>query len=408
MFFRFCAYGFLKNLRFFEPFLILFLRDANLSYLSIGLLFSIRDISTNVMEIPSGFVADGFGRRMAMVLAFAAYVVAFVLFYIGTGFWSFAVAMVLFAVGEAFRTGTHKALILAHLEQTGRLDIKASYYGRTRSASQLGSAVNALVAAALVLLSGGYRYVFLAAIVPYVLDLINLATYPKRLDRVVQRESRGVWEQLGETWKEFAQVMRRPAALRALVNSSGFDGFYKACKDYLQPVLESLALTLPVLLWMASEQRSAIVIGVVFSLIYLLTSLASRNAGRVGDLLGGTKRAVGITFFLGAGLVAAAGVALKCDWLLLSVVAYLLLYVVFNIRRPLNVAYFSDQIDSRVMAAGLSVESQATTLLTALVGPLFGAAADAVGVGGALTGLGVVMGMVGLLLFGAKGRKSLG
>lgn len=408
MYFRFCAYGFLKNLRFFEPFLILFLRDANLSYLSIGLLFSIRDISTNVMEIPSGFVADGFGRRMAMVLAFAAYVVAFVLFYIGTGFWSFAVAMVLFAVGEAFRTGTHKALILAHLEQTGRLDIKASYYGRTRSASQLGSAVNALVAAALVLLSGGYRYVFLAAIVPYVLDLINLATYPKRLDRVVQRESRGVWEQLGETWKEFAQVMRRPAALRALVNSSGFDGFYKACKDYLQPVLESLALTLPVLLWMASEQRSAIVIGVVFSLIYLLTSLASRNAGRVGDLLGGTKRAVGITFFLGAGLVVAAGVALRFDWLLLSVVAYLLLYVVFNIRRPLNVAYFSDQIDSRVMAAGLSVESQATTLLTALVGPLFGAAADAVGVGGALTGLGVVMGMVGLLLFGAKGRKSLG
>jgi len=235
MYLRFCAYGFLKNLRFFEPFLILFLRDANLSYLSIGLLFSIRDVSTNIMEIPSGFVADAFGRRMAMVLAFAAYIVAFVLFYVGTGFWSFAVAMVLFAVGEAFRTGTHKALILAHLEQTGRQDTKASYYGRTRSASQLGSAVNALVAAALVLLSGGYRYVFLAAIVPYVLDLINLATYPKRLDSVVQRESRSVWEQLQATWRGFAQVMRRPAALRALANSSGFDGFYKACKDYLQP-----------------------------------------------------------------------------------------------------------------------------------------------------------------------------
>jgi len=406
MYFRFCAYGFLKNLRFFEPFLILFLRDANLSYLSIGLLFSVRDVSTNVLEIPSGFVADAFGRRMAMVLAFSAYIIAFVLFYVGTGFGWFALAMVLFAVGEAFRTGTHKALILAHLEQTGRLDTKASYYGRTRSASQLGSAVNALAAAALVLLSGGYRYVFLAAIVPYLLDLVNLATYPKRLDRVVRRESRGIWEQLGKTWQEFAEVMRRPAALRALVNSSGFDGFYKACKDYLQPVLESLAVALPILLWMESEQRSAIVIGVVFSLIYLLTSVASRHAGKVGAFLGGTARSVGITFFVGAGLVVAAGIALRADWLAVSVVTYLFLYVVFNIRRPLNVAFFSDQIDSRVMAAGLSVESQATTLVTAVVGPLFGAAADAVGIGAALAGMGVVMCLVGLLLYGAKGKRA--
>jgi len=167
-------------------------------------------------------------------------------------------------------------------------------------------------------------------------------------------------------------------------------------------------LTLPILLGMATEQRSAIVIGVVFSLIYLLTSMASRNAGRVGGLLGGTPKAVSSTFFLGAGLVAAAGLALRYDQLVLSVVAYLLLYVVFNIRRPLNVAYFSDQIDSRVMAAGLSVESQATTLLTAIVGPLFGAAADAVGVGGALTGLGLVMCLVGLLLFGHRGKRALG
>ena len=30
--FRFSLYGFLKNLRFFEPFLILFFRDAGLSF----------------------------------------------------------------------------------------------------------------------------------------------------------------------------------------------------------------------------------------------------------------------------------------------------------------------------------------------------------------------------------------
>ena len=402
MFLRFAAYGFLKNLRFFEPFLILFFRDADLSFLRIGLLFSIRDIATNLLEVPSGFIADAFGRRLVMVLGFASYIASFMLFYVSSGFWMFAVAMMLFAAGEAFRTGTHKALILTHLEQTNMLHTKASYYGRTRAASQLGSAVNALAAAALVLISGGYRYVFLAAIVPYVLDLVNLATYPKSLDAGVRKTSIGFWQQLSETGRQFVLVMRRPSAIRALLNSSGFDGFYKTCKDYLQPVLESLALTLPILVSMENEQRSAIVIGVVFSLIYVLTSLASRNAARVSERLGSTGRAVKVTFFVGAILLTGVGITLHVDWLPVAVVLYLLLYVVFNIRRPLNVAFFSDQITSEVMAAGLSVESQLTTLLTAILAPILGAVADAAGVGVGLGLLGAVMLGVGAMLFAGR------
>ena len=64
MFYKFSLYGFLKNLRFFEPFILLFFRDASLSYLQIGLLFSIRDLATNILEIPTGVYADAFGRRI--------------------------------------------------------------------------------------------------------------------------------------------------------------------------------------------------------------------------------------------------------------------------------------------------------------------------------------------------------
>ena len=62
--------------------------------------------------------------------------------------------MILFAFGEAFRTGTHKALILEYLKLNDMQHLKVEYYGRTRSASQLGSALNALIAAALVFYSG--------------------------------------------------------------------------------------------------------------------------------------------------------------------------------------------------------------------------------------------------------------
>jgi hypothetical protein len=62
----------------------------------------------------------------------------------------------------------------------------------------------------------------------------------------------------------------------------------------------------------------------------------------------------------------------------------------------MNVSFISDQISTRVMASGLSVESQFTTLLAAIMAPLLGALADWLGVGVALA---ILAGGV-LLLYG--------
>jgi len=66
MLFKFSAYGFLKNLRFFEPFLYLFFLENGLSYFQIGILISVREIFVNLFEIPSGAVADLTGRRFLL------------------------------------------------------------------------------------------------------------------------------------------------------------------------------------------------------------------------------------------------------------------------------------------------------------------------------------------------------
>ena len=150
--------------------------------MQIGFLYSIRDIANNILEIPTGVFADTFGRRKAMVLAFWLTLSRFIIFFAFEGFPIYALAMVVFAFGEAFRSGTHKALILEYLNLNDMLDQKVAYYGRTRGASQLGSAFNALIAAGLLFYTGDYRAMFLATTIPYILDLFNLATYPKELD----------------------------------------------------------------------------------------------------------------------------------------------------------------------------------------------------------------------------------
>jgi len=77
MLFRFSLYGFLKNQRYYDPFLILAFREKGLSFFQIGILYGFREICTNLFEIPSGALADLYGRRRAMIFSFCAYIVSF-------------------------------------------------------------------------------------------------------------------------------------------------------------------------------------------------------------------------------------------------------------------------------------------------------------------------------------------
>lgn len=394
MFYRFSLYGFLKNLRFFDPFILLIFRSYGLSYLQIGVLYSIRDIAANILEIPTGVLADSFGRKRAMVSAFVSYILSFMIFYFFEEFLYLSLAMVLFAFGEAFRSGTHKALILTYLKQKKISDLKVAYYGLTRSASQLGSALNALIAAGMVFYSGSYRVMFLAATIPYTLDLLNVVTYPRSLDGKLYRVRREeVWNRVKTTFQEFLRIFTKGSVLRALLNSSSFGGLFRATKDYLQPVLALMALSIPIFAHFDDTRREALVIGLVYFCIYMLTSLASRRAYRFNNRFSSLSTTVNVSYLIGIGLLIFSGIMTRMEFSLAAVVLFIGLYVINSIRRPINVGLISDQISSNVMASGLSTEAQLTTLFSALFAPLLGFLADSFGVGNsiALVGLGMLL-----------------
>ena len=385
-FYRFALYGFLKNLRFFEPFLILFFRERGFSFLEIGALFSIREIATNILEIPTGVIADIYGRRKSMVFSMLSYIFSFLIFYFFPRFFIYAIAMVLFAMGEAFRTGTHKAMILEYLRINNMLDKKVEYYGGTRSWSQLGSAFNSLIAAALVFYSGSYKVVFIAAIIPYIANLVNLATYPKYLEGegASKKKKR-------ETLRDFVSMFRNLATIKAILNTSIFDAFFKSTKEYLQPILESFALSLPIMLALSGQRRTAIVVGLVYFVIYLLTSYASRNSARFSKRFSDLTVALNVTYLVGALLIIFAGLSRLYNLEILSIIFFLSLYILHNLRRPIGVSYVSETISHKTMASGLSVESQLKTLISAGLAPVIGFFADRFGVGGSLSLVGLMM-----------------
>lgn len=418
-YYKFCAYGFLKDLRFFDPFMILMFLDKGLSYAQIGSLYALREVLINVMEIPSGVMADALGRRRTMIASFVAYIASFVVFYLARGYAVLLLAMGVFAFGDAFRTGTHKAMIFDYLKLKGWADQKTHYYGHTRSWSQRGAALSSLIAAALVIWRGEYRVVFLFTLIPYALDLLLMTSYPASLDgprsaayraaaagpgasapagSAAPTETRTVAGEFRHVVKAFASSFKDLFVLKAISNQALYTGYYKAAKDYLQPLLAGLALGLPVLLSWHEQERTALVVGLVYFALYLATSYASRSSGRFSERFASLARPLNLTLIAGLGLGLASGLSYGFGLAALAALLYLGIYIIENLRKPMGIAYVAELMNQDALATALSAESQAETLFAALVSLALGFAADALGPG---MGLAVVSGAclgLGLLL----------
>ena len=212
--------------------------------------------------------------------------------------------MFLYGVGDTFRTGTHKAMIFEWLRLQGRSDERTSIYGLTRSWSQIGSALSGIIAAGFVLISGSYDYVFYFAVIPYAVNLLNLATYPTELDGEHQKAS-SLRESLGrlkKSLKEFdwqfaaAKIDDRVDGLGRCVQchqglsstSVANGGDRQACHRSLHPPL------LPTRIQPRSSmkrQTTALLIGPVYAILFLLSAWASRNSQRLVDQAGNESAA---------------------------------------------------------------------------------------------------------------------
>ena len=404
-YYKFCAYGFFKNLRFFEPFLLLFFLSKGLTFLEIGTLYAIQEITINIFEIPTGVLADSMGRRRTMISAFVFYIISFLIFYFSTSYLMFVAAILFYAYGDAFRTGTHKAMIFEYLKIKGWHDQKVHYYGHTRSWSQMGSAVSAALAAMIVFITRDYQMVFLFSVIPYMVDLILMTTYPKMLDGQRRTLKAGnVAAHFRHTISDFLVSIRRKAILQAILTQAVYTGYYKAVRDYVQPVIKTFALSLPVFLWLDDKQRASIMVGLVFTVIYFLTSFTARRSGRFAERFQTLSHPLNITMLVGlvAGFV--SGLLYHWGWLAGAVVFYMAIYLVENLRKPIGISIVAERLDKDILATALSAESQAETLFAALLAPIIGFVADQWGIGVAL--MVVSAGLVVLMpLFSAgKGR----
>ncbi|MCK4630921.1 MAG: hypothetical protein KAT40_05725, partial [Bacteroidales bacterium] len=161
-------------------------------------------------------------------------------------------------------------------------------------------------------------------------------------------------------------------------------GYFSAMKDYLQPIILGLVMTLPVLFSWNKEQSTAVMIGLVYFILYILSAITSRNSGRIADKFNGLFNLLNLSLIAGLFIGMAGGCFYILEtpfWIIMSIIFFVAVHLTENLRKPVGVSYIADQFKENILATVLSTESQVKSLYAALIAPVIGFMADRFGLG---------------------------
>ncbi len=362
---KFYLTEFLKTQRYFIPVMTLFLLFYRLSYTEIFILYAVNQAVVFLLEIPSGVVADQFGKKASLIFSRFILLPAYVLFALADNFWLFLVAMVILGVNKAFKSGTHKAYIYDYVEQNRTEVTFTEVIGAGKFWARLGEAL-ACAAGGAIAGRYGFSSVFLFALGPAVINCINALTYAK-IEEKHKVSKFSLKSHFGHICGSVGQICSSSMVWRIIVNAAIFAFCLTAAEVFFQPYMKALDIRLEF-------------IGLIYTAVFVVTAFGSRYAYvpekwftrmDIANIIGWL--AIIPLLLLGFRLVSVGGVFLFAGIIFMR-----------NVRRPPVITELNRHIESSNRATILSIDALFTALLALAFLPVVGKVADTISVHSAL------------------------
>jgi MFS family permease len=121
----------LSSFTLFTPIIVLFFLDNGLSMTEVALLQTAYSITIVGLEVPSGYFADIYGRRISLTFSGLFLAAGIGLYSIGTGFYEFLLAEMIFGVGAVLESGALPAVMYDTLQDLGDKEAYSEIWGKT-------------------------------------------------------------------------------------------------------------------------------------------------------------------------------------------------------------------------------------------------------------------------------------
>lgn len=368
-------YRFLMDFQLWLPIWVLYLRDERgFSLTQINLLDTPFFLLIVVAEVPTGAIADRFGRRTSLLLGGAFFSVAVFVFGIADNFAIIMVSYVSWGLAITLQSGADVALLYDSLKQEGReadfQRINSRLWAVRASASLLGILIGAPVAAAT---SSQTVIVASSAIGALAVPVALWMREPPYRASSHEAYFDTLFAGIGDMW--------RAPALRYIVALSGIVALGSLAPHvFEQPFLADHGVSVSAFgFWQAPIRAAGIL--AALGATWWLARLGERGA------------------FLSLPLLIAAGclllAAIDASWIF---GAFILLGAVHGMHNPILARYVNHRIPSERRATMLSVQSVAASIALSAQ-PIGGLVADTYGLQAAFLMYGLLTLTAGAGLF---------
>lgn len=224
--------------------------DAGLDTGAISALFVLWSLTTIVLEVPSGALADRVSRRQLLALAGLLRAAGFGLWVAAPSWPAFAAGFVLWGAADSLSSGAFEALLYDALVELRAAAGYSALLGRVTAAELLGVVAGTALAAPL-LAAGGYRLVGAVSVAA----CIGQAGLALTLPEPARAAATGGY--LGTLRAGLAEVTRHRPVRRAVLLTGGLAGL-TAIDEYLPLLLRDAGVAVTVVpLWVAALPLAA-------------------------------------------------------------------------------------------------------------------------------------------------------
>ena len=135
------------------PIIVLFFEESGLNLTQILILPAIYSFTIALLEIPSGFFSDSFGRKNSIILSTIFYSLGYLLFSFSSDYNVFIVAEILLGIGGSLISGTDSAILYDTLIELDDLNQYSKIEGKSYAIGNFSEAIAAILSSFLVVIS---------------------------------------------------------------------------------------------------------------------------------------------------------------------------------------------------------------------------------------------------------------
>lgn len=142
----------------FMPIVVLFYEENGLTLHEVFIVQAFYSVSVVLLEIPTGYFADVWGRRNTMIIGNIFIFLGYIVMSFSYDFWGFIAAGLLLGLGLSFVSGSDSALLYDTLFSVKRSNLYLKYEGQITSAGNFAEAFAAILGGFLATYSLRYPY----------------------------------------------------------------------------------------------------------------------------------------------------------------------------------------------------------------------------------------------------------